>query len=76
VQNGLKDLLNQDNHVSAVFASHDLMAADAYEVMTYNESLPVLGNLGAESGDFLGEYVVSDPDFPIPADMAPTWDAH
>ena len=45
------------------------------EVMTYNGPLPVLGDLGAESWDFLGEYVVGDPDFPIPADMAPTWDA-
>ncbi len=45
------------------------------EVMTYNGPLPALGDLGAESWDFLGKYVVGDPDFPIPSDMAPTWDA-
>ena len=45
------------------------------EVMTYKGPLPVLGALGAESWDFLGKYVVGDPDFPIPADMAPAWDA-
>ncbi len=45
------------------------------EVMTYKGPLPVLGELGAESWEFLGDYVVGDPDFPIPADLAPTWDA-
>ncbi|MCD6397398.1 MAG: extracellular solute-binding protein [Spirochaetaceae bacterium] len=45
------------------------------EVMAYKGPLPTLGDLGAESWDFLGKYVVGDPDFPIPSDMAPTWDA-
>ncbi len=45
------------------------------EVMTYDGPMPLLGALGLKSWDFLGEYVVGDPDFPIPADMAPTWDA-
>jgi len=45
------------------------------EVMSYKGPLPVLGALGAKSWDFLAKYVVGDPDFPIPADLAPTWDA-
>lgn len=45
------------------------------EVMTYNGPMPLLGDLGLKSWDFLGEYVVGDPDFPIPSVMAPTWDA-
>ncbi len=43
--------------------------------MSYKGPLPTLGTLGYESWDFLGDYVVGDPDFPIPSDMAPTWDA-
>ena len=45
------------------------------EVMSYKGPLPVLGPVGAKSWDFLDKYVVGDPDFPIPADLAPTWDA-
>ncbi|MDA3939985.1 MAG: extracellular solute-binding protein [Spirochaetia bacterium] len=45
------------------------------EVMSYKGPLPTLGTLGYESWGFLGDYVVGDPDFPIPSDMAPTWDA-
>ena len=45
------------------------------EVMTYNGPMPLLGDLGLKSWEFLGDYVVGDPDFAIPSDMAPTWDA-
>ena len=45
------------------------------EVMSWEAPDPVLGPVGAKSWDFLDEYVVGDPDFPIPADLAPTWDA-
>ncbi len=45
------------------------------EVMSYKGPLPVLGPVGQKSWQFLDKYVVGDPDFPIPADLAPTWDA-
>lgn len=41
---GMKDLLNQDNHISAVFASHDLMAAGAYEAV-FEKGLSIPGDI-------------------------------
>ncbi|MCD6123008.1 MAG: extracellular solute-binding protein, partial [Spirochaetales bacterium] len=45
------------------------------EVMKWKGPLPVLGPVGTKSWEFLAKYVVGDPDFPIPPDLAPTWDA-
>ena len=41
---GMKDLLDQDNHVSAVFASHDLMAAGTYEAV-FEKGLSIPGDI-------------------------------
>lgn len=46
-----------------------------HEVMTWQGPTPVLGSVGQKGWDFLAEYSVGDPDFPIPEELSPTWDA-
>ena len=46
-----------------------------HEVMSWDAPTPMLGPAGRTGWDFILEYAVGDPDFPIPADMSPTWDA-
>ncbi len=45
------------------------------EVMSWDAPTPILGPAGQVGWDFLQEYSVGDPDFPIPEDLSPTWDA-
>jgi putative aldouronate transport system substrate-binding protein len=46
-----------------------------HEVMGWKGPTPVLGPVGQAGWDFVGEYAVGDPDFPIPEELSPTWDA-
>lgn len=46
-----------------------------HEVMSWDPPTPLLGEAGLKGWEFIQEYSVSDPDFPIPEDMSPTWDA-
>lgn len=46
-----------------------------HEVMTWDAPTPLLGEAGLTGWDFITQYAVGDPDFPIPEEMSPTWDA-
>ncbi|MCG8453306.1 MAG: extracellular solute-binding protein [Spirochaetales bacterium] len=46
-----------------------------HNVMSWEAPTPVLGHSGQDGWDFLMKYSVGDPDFPIPEEMSPTWDA-
>lgn len=46
-----------------------------HEVMSWDAPTPLLGPAGLKGWDFILKYAVSDPDFPIPEDLSPTWDA-
>ncbi len=46
-----------------------------HEVMSWDAPTPMLGPAGLTGWDFLLEYSVGDPDFPIPEELSPTWDA-
>ncbi|MBI9102412.1 MAG: extracellular solute-binding protein [Spirochaetales bacterium] len=46
-----------------------------HEVMSWDAPTPLLGEAGQAGWDFILEYAVGDPDFPIPEELSPTWDA-
>ncbi|MDF1568272.1 MAG: extracellular solute-binding protein [Spirochaetaceae bacterium] len=46
-----------------------------HEVMSWDAPTPLLGPTGQAGWDFILEYTVGDPNFPIPEEMSPTWDA-
>ncbi len=46
-----------------------------HEVMSWEAPTPILGPAGQKGWDFILDYAVSDPDFPIPEELSPTWDA-
>ena len=45
------------------------------EVMTWKAPTPLLGQAGQKGWDFIADYAVGDPDFPIPEEFSATWDA-
>ena len=47
---GMKILLNQENHVTALFASHDLMAVGAYEAV-FEKGLSIPGDISIVGHD-------------------------
>ncbi|MCF7942413.1 MAG: extracellular solute-binding protein [Spirochaetia bacterium] len=46
-----------------------------HEVMAWDAPTPLLGPAGQKGWDFILKYAVGDPDFPIPEELSPTWDA-
>lgn len=46
-----------------------------HEVMSWEAPTPLLGQAGLAGWDFIQKYAVSDPAFPIPEELSPTWDA-
>ncbi len=46
-----------------------------HEVMSWDAPTPLLGSSGLKGWEFILDYAVSDPDFPIPEELSPTWDA-
>ena len=46
-----------------------------HEVMSWDAPTPLMGPAGMAGWDFIQKYSVSDPDFPIPEELSPTWDA-
>lgn len=46
-----------------------------HEVMSWDAPTPMLGPAGQAGWDFIQEYTIADPDFPIPEELSPTWDA-
>ncbi len=46
-----------------------------HEIMSYQGPTPLLGEAGQKSWDYIMKYAVGDPDFPIPEELVPTWDA-
>ncbi len=46
-----------------------------HEVMSWDAPTPLLGKAGLKGWEYILDYAVGDPDFPIPEDMSPTWDA-
>ncbi|MCK5671839.1 MAG: extracellular solute-binding protein [Spirochaetales bacterium] len=46
-----------------------------HEVMNWDAPKPLLGEAGLKGWEFISEYSSGDPDFPIPEDLSPTWDA-
>ncbi len=46
-----------------------------HEVMSWEAPTPLLGPAGLKGWEFIQKYSVGDPDFPIPEELSPTWDA-
>ncbi len=46
-----------------------------HEVMSWDAPTPLLGQAGLAGWDFILDYAKGDPDFPIPEELSPTWDA-
>lgn len=46
-----------------------------HEVMGWDAPTPLLGENGLKGWEFIQDYSVGDPDFPIPEELSPTWDA-
>ena len=46
-----------------------------HEVMSWDAPTPLLGEAGKKGWEYIQNYAVGDPDFPIPEEMSPTWDA-
>ncbi len=46
-----------------------------HEVMSWDAPTPLMGPAGMKGWEFILEYAVGDPDFPIPEELSPTWDA-
>ncbi|RKX77270.1 MAG: sugar ABC transporter substrate-binding protein [Spirochaetes bacterium] len=46
-----------------------------HEVMSWDAPTPLLGPAGMKGWEYILDYAVSDPDFPIPEELSPTWDA-
>jgi len=46
-----------------------------HEVMGWKAPTPLLGPAGQKSWDYIQQYAVGDPDFPIPEELSPVWDA-
>jgi putative aldouronate transport system substrate-binding protein len=46
-----------------------------HEVMSWDAPTPLLGEAGLKGWEFIQDYSVGDPDFPIPEELSPTWDA-
>ncbi len=46
-----------------------------HEVMGWDAPTPLMGEAGDKGWEYIQKYAVSDPDFPIPEEMSPTWDA-
>lgn len=46
-----------------------------HEVMSWDAPTPLMGPAGQKGWEFILDYAVSDPDFPIPEELSPTWDA-
>ena len=46
-----------------------------HEVMTWKAPTPLMGEVGMKGWEFIADYAVGDPDFPIPEDFSATWDA-
>ncbi len=46
-----------------------------HEVMSWKAPTPLLGKTGQKGWDYILQYAVGDPDFPIPEELSPTWDA-
>ncbi len=46
-----------------------------HEVMSWDAPTPLLGEAGQKGWDYILQYAVGDPDFPIPEELGPTWDA-
>lgn len=46
-----------------------------HEVMSWDAPTPMMGPSGQKGWEFILDYAVGDPDFPIPEELSPTWDA-
>ena len=46
-----------------------------HEVMTWDAPTPLMGEVGLKGWEFIADYAVGDPDFPIPEEYSATWDA-
>jgi putative aldouronate transport system substrate-binding protein len=46
-----------------------------HEVMVWEAPIPLMGPEATKSWDFIAQYAVGDPDFPIPEEYSATWDA-
>lgn len=46
-----------------------------HEVMSWDAPTPLLGPVGQKGWEFILKYAVGDPDFPVPEELGPTWDA-
>lgn len=46
-----------------------------HEVMSWDAPTPLMGPTGQKGWEFILDYAVGDPDFPIPEELSPTWDA-